>query len=294
MRTASVDPQIVVSADNSPYLAWQTQLFCFSALTRLHKHPLVIVHRGAAPLLPEFEIVKSWGCRVVEAPQFHNHPKQVYLARNEVGSLLVASSLPELRQGHVLFCEADMLFVKRVRYTGQLSAERYTYMDYKAERVAATARKFGLEDRLEEFNRTQAIGVPYLIPGGDLPRIASRWMAVLDAFDTLEWIDIMYAFGLALALENITPNITNHMILNLDHMAPLDKSIIHYGYGDERWSKRSFWDSSPLTCLPEPSTTGLSGTVLGEMLTQIKQARTSSRFPRILSGFWSRVASISG
>src|SRR5437762_2752330 len=35
---------IVVSSENSPYLAWQTKLFYFSCLSRLKLQPLIIVH----------------------------------------------------------------------------------------------------------------------------------------------------------------------------------------------------------------------------------------------------------
>lgn len=212
----SLDFQIAVSAENNPYLAWQTQLFCFSALTRIGKHPTVVVHRSAAPLLPEFEIVRSWGCPVVEAFQFRNHPKGEYPPRNELGSLLTLAHLPQFRQGHVLFCEPDMLFVKRLEYTGELSGEHYAYLDYTRKRVCDVARKFGIEDRAQELNRTSAIGVPYVIPACYIGRIAHRWIEVLDSFDELHWIDIMFAFGLALAFEGLAPTTTRLMVDNYD------------------------------------------------------------------------------
>jgi len=289
-----LDFQIVVSAENSPYIAWQTQLFCFSTLTRLGKHPTVVVHRSAAPLLPEFEIVRSWGCPVVEAPQFRNHPKGEYPPRNELGSLLTIACLPEFKQGHVLFCEPDMLFVKRPKYADELSAEHYAYLDYTQERVYDAARKLGVEDRVQELNETSLIGVPYLIRTCDLPRIACRWIEVLDSFDELQWIDIMYAFGLALAIEGLTARTTHLMAHNCDPLKRLDRSIVHYCYGDWRWDKRAFRDGrSPLISSPIPSRKGLSGTVLGEILNQIQEARAYSRFPGVFSRIWRLAAETS-
>ncbi len=285
------DFKIAVSAENSSYVAWQTQLFCFSAITRLGLYPTVVVHRSAATLLPEFEIVRSWGCPVVEAPQFRNHPRREYAPRNELGSMLTIACLPEFKEGYVLFCEPDMLFVKRPQYSSELSAEHYTYLDYRERRICAAARKFGLEHNVQQLNETSAFGVPYLIPARELPRIAQRWIEVLDSFDELQWIDIMYAFGLALASEGLTARITHFMVQNNDPLRKLDRNIIHYCYGDWRWNKRAFTDGrSPLTSTPTPSRKGLSGTVLGEILNQIQQAKAYNRFPNFSSRFLRVVA----
>lgn len=290
----SLDFKIVVSAENSPYIAWQTQLFCFSSLTRLGKHPTVVVHRSAAPLLRNFDIIKNWGCPLVEAPQFRHHPKGEYPPRNELGTLLTVACLPQFKEGHVLFCEPDMLFVNPPSYTGELCGERYTYLEYTEERVCRTARKLGVGDRIQELNESSRIGVPYLIPACELQRIARRWISVLDLFDELQWIDIMYAFGLALAVEGLRAKMTTVVADNRDPLKKLDRSIIHYCYGDWRWDKRSFRDGrNPLTSAPVPSRKGLSGTVLGEILNQVRQARAYSWFPQAFSRIWRLVAKTS-
>ena len=282
-----IDFKVVVSAENSSYIAWQTQLFCFSALTRLGKRPTVIVHRSAAPLLEEFEIVRAWGCPVVEAPQFRIHPRGEYPPRNEVGSLLTVACLPEFREGFVLFCEPDMLFVKPVTYSGELCGEYYGYIDYKQERIAKVARNFGMEDKLDILNRISRIGVPYLIPASIVSSIARRWLQVLDSIEELGWVDIMYAYGVALALEGQVAQTTYSMTDNKDPLKQLDRFIIHYCYGDWRWNKRTFRDGqSPLREAPMPSAKGLRGTVLGEILLQIRQARAYHRFPRSFKAVW--------
>lgn len=283
-----LDFRIVVSSENVPYLAWQTLLFCFSALTRLGKHPTVVVHRTQGPLRPEFQLVKEWGCRVIEAPPFCAHPKGHYPPRNELGSLLTIAAHPDFHQGYIHFCEPDMIFVRRPQYCGALSGEFYHYLDYGKERIQKVARRFGIAARLPALSTRLMIGVPYLLPGAELSRLANRWIEVLDSFEELEWIDIMYAFGLTLAVENLSIETTHMMDHNLDPLKRLDRSIIHYCYGDQRWDKRIFRDNrSPLDpSEPIPSLRGLSGTVLGEILKQIRQARACILLPRVFSRLW--------
>lgn len=294
--TRGVGFKIVVSSENSSYMAWQTQLFCFSALTRLGKRPTVVVHRTSGPLRPEFEIVRNWGCRVIDAPPYSTHPKGIYPPRNEPGSLLTLAAHPDFQVGHILFCEPDMLFVHRLACSGELSGEYYGYLDYNQPRVQAAARKFGITASAEELNRMSRVGVPYLIPGPLLPRIAQRWIEVLDAFEEPDWIDIMYAFGLALAVENLPIKTTHLMAVNHDPLRKLDRSVLHYCYGDDRWSKRAYLNGgSPLDARdPVPSLRGLSGTILGEILRQIRQARGCALLPPVLHRLWRFAAEISG
>jgi hypothetical protein len=283
----AIDLQIVVSSENSPYIAWQTQLFCFSSLTRMAVYPTVVVHRAAAPLLPEFEIMRSWGCQIVEAPQFRKHPVGDYPPRNEIGTLVTIAGLPQFGHGYILFCEPDMLFVNRPPYIEGLRAEHYSYLNYTEKRISDVAQTLGLADKLHALNQNSGIGVPYLIPAEELRPIANRWIDVLDLFEEIEWIDIMYAFGLALAVEGLSVEATHFMTHNQDPLKKLDSNIIHYCYGDWRWSKRAFTDGrSPLVSAPMPSVKHLSGTILGEILTQVQQARIYSRFPRLFNCAW--------
>ncbi len=294
-KTAATNFRIVVSSENSSYIAWQTQLFCFSALTRLGKRPTVIVHRTSGPLRPEFQIMRSWGCRVIDAPGYAIHPKGPYPPRNELGSLLTIASHPDFKAGHILFCEPDMLFVKRPQYSGELAGEYYAYLDYNQERVRTAAQKFDLGGKLNDLNRTSKIGVPYLIPAAILPRLAQRWMDILDAFEELDWIDIMYAFGIALAYEGLDAQITHMIDHNHDPLKPSAGSMIHYCYENSHWDKHWFQTGqSPLEPLtPMPSRKGLAGTINGEILKQLQEARKFNRLPRLSNQLWHLFGQIS-
>lgn len=169
-----------------------------------------------------------------------------------------------------------------------------TIISITDERIRSVAREFEIAERLEVLNENKRIGVPYLIPTAEVAQIAKRWIEVLDSFKDLEWVDIAYAFGLALAIEHLPIKTTHLMISNYNPLKQLDRSIIHYRYGDWRWNKRTFEDGrSPLNS-PLPSTKGLSGTILGEMLYQIRQAQAYGRFPRTFGALWRLVASVSG
>jgi hypothetical protein len=114
--------------------------------------------------------------------------------------------------------------------------------------------------------------VPYLIPVQYIKRLAARWIEVLDTFEELQWVDIMYAFGMAVVRENLDVNVTHMMCDNYRSTRPL-RSFVHYCHGDAVWSKRTFKHSSPLDLPLEALSLGMPGTVLGEIMTQMRQAK---------------------
>lgn len=255
-------------------MAWQTQLFCFSAIRKLGKHPRIIVHKSKEELRSEFHMLNNEGCAVIEAPSFRFHPKGEFPPRNELGSLLKIAENICSETTHILFCEPDMLFVRGLEYTDAVAGEYYKYLDYKEDRVTRVARKLNIVQLLETLNETAKIGVPYLIPARHIRRIASRWIEVFDSFESLQWYDIMYAFGLALALEGLQTEVTRFMDTNRHCMAPLSGRLIHYCYGDIAWNKRDFFSGKTPFDVPDPElpTCG-PDTILGEMIAQIREAR---------------------
>lgn len=281
-----MEMQIVVSSENTPYLAWQTQLFCASAISRVGQPPLVIVHQASEePLLAEFQMLNQHGCRIIAAPSYRKHPKGNYPPRNEIGSLLTLASL-DVGSSHILFCEADMLFVRPPTCVPGLTGEHYTYLHYKEERIRRVATIFGLGNEIGRLNEAYAIGVPYLLPTSKLYVVARRWLEVLDAFQCLEWIDIMYAFGMTLALENLECEITHMMHTNEYQDDIVTRDIIHYGYGDSTWSKRAYRNVSPLQLPDHGLAHGRTGSILAEIMMQIREARTRFHLNRQRRNRW--------
>jgi hypothetical protein len=265
--------QIFVSTENSRYMAWQTQLFCYSAWTALDQRPVVVLHDSGETIRAEYLDLQKRGFTVIEVPSYATtRARGAYPPRNEVGSLVEIASKPPLGSGPILFCEPDMLFVQPLGYGSGLAAEFYVYLHYEDPHVRNVLRKFGMGHLADEFNKTRRFGVPYLIPQQHLQGLARRWIEVIDQFDQLEWIDIMYAFGIALALEGLDVEITHFMTDNYRPTRPL-RHVIHYCYGDNAWNKRSFRCSSPLELPNESLAFGQPGTVLGEIMRQLRGAK---------------------
>jgi hypothetical protein len=108
---------------------------------------------------------------------------------------------------------------------------------------------------------------------------------VLDVFEELAWIDIMYAFGIAILSLQLPFQISHQMNHNQDHDAICDRSIVHYCYGDSRWGKRLFNDKSPLSGTEHDVAVSDLSTVLGEIQTAIKHARRHMGLKTCLARF---------
>lgn len=268
-----VNYRVVVSAENNDYLTWQTQLFCFSAISRLNQAPIIIVHKSDEPLRREFHQLKRCGCTVIEAPSFRLHRTGLYAPRNELGSLFTLGSVLELDQP-VLFCEPDMLFVSPIHYDECLTGEYYSYMNYSEDRVRAAAQKLGAERLIKDLNNFGKIGVPYLIPGRVVRRLSERWLEALDSFDELRWIDIMYAFGLALAMDGLEAHTSHIMNHNFWPLERLTRRLIHYCYGNALWNKRSFrLGRTPLDPHEAIVADVPANSIIDEIMRQISEAR---------------------
>jgi hypothetical protein len=164
------------------------------------------------------------------------------------------------------------LYERPLDYSDALGAELYTYLHFEETRVAHAARACGIGHLIARLNATRRIGVPYLIPTRLNGRLASRWVEVLDTFEELRWIDIMYAFGIAVEMERLDVEVTHMMTDNYHPMKPV-RRLVHYCFGDPVWDKRQFRHQSPLELPDEALPAGVPGTVLGEILRQIRQAR---------------------
>jgi len=265
---------IVVSTENSQYMAWQTMLFCSSSLTTLGKAPIVVVHSDICQLRSEFDELRLWGCDVVLAPSFRAHPLGDYPARNELGSLSVIEAVLPPSVTHILFCEADMLIIKKPYYPDALCGEYYDYLQYGEKRIIRVANKFGLKDGSEMLDELYSVGVPYYIPKRLIGSLASRWLQVLDSFDEVKWIDIMYAFGIAVADCGLPIFMSSQVDLNKRNEDPCVRSIIHYCYGDDNWGKRLFIDESPIEQFSSTIRDGIQrDSILDVIIHHIEQVR---------------------
>jgi hypothetical protein len=83
----------------------------------------------------------------------------------------------------------------------------------------------------------------------------------------------MYAFGIGLAIEGIQPRVSTVMSDNFNATALAMREGIHYCYGDAVWNKRQFRERSPLSLRREELPDAGPGTVLAEIVRQIRSAQ---------------------
>jgi hypothetical protein len=268
--------QIVLSSENTPYMAWQAKLFFFSCLSQLNHSPIIVVHNSHPNLHADFRDIIASGGNVCCAANYRiNRDQHEYPPRNIPGTLLHAAEM--VRGGDVCFvlCDADMIFVGQPDFPRSLAGNFYGYMNYEDRRIKQITSAYALRDAAFEAQRDKnnlRCGPPYVIPAKVARDLAIAWLAVLDEFAPFEWIDVMYAFGLAIIklkysisepFNIVETDLYNHLSSHI---------VIHYYRGDDFWDKRRFMiDESILELWSEPIGAP-KGTALGEIESQIQAA----------------------
>ena len=266
--------QIVVSAENNPYMGWQCQLFYFSCVTRLNQQPLVIVHDSERNWCPGFyELVKA-GCTVYPAPNYRVYGSgDDYACRNSPGSLIEAAKLLSDQNAFIVLCDPDLIFTRSIEFPEILSGEFSSILNYESDFVSAASRELGIASELVCSQKdTLGCSVPYIVPVDQAHGLGTTWLQAIDAFHPRRWEDVMYAFGLALVKLGLKLNITRLADTNYYQNQEVRAPIIHYAYGDERWDKRDYFTVEQVARVWNPSVETTAGSILDEILRQIRQA----------------------
>jgi hypothetical protein len=267
--------RIVVSAENNPYAGWMVKLFYFSCISRLDHSPIIIVHDSGQEWHSDFLDLVRYGAFVRGAPSYRvTGAGDDYMVRNTAGTLIHSAYLCRPDE-YIVLCDPDMIFVRHPRFPTALSGDYVSYMNYNRERVRNAAQQMNIEFDLINMREQElrCVGVPYVIPVTDAPRLAATWLEALDALAPREWEDMMYAYGLAALKLGIGITQTNFVSFNGNPDALLKGDVIHYCYGDDRWSKRQYVREEQASLVWKPCVEAYPQTVLGEILLQINEAR---------------------
>lgn len=276
--------RIVVSAENNPYMEWQCKLFYFSCVTRLKQQPLIIVHDSGEDWGPGFyELVKA-GCTVYPAPNYRiGAHGDDYSCRNHPGSLIQAAQHLADQDEFIVLCDPDLIFTRALEFPEMLSGEFSSFMDYDSAHVSRALKELDLEKELVDLQKESLrCSVPYVIPITEAQQLGVTWLQAIDAFRPRRWEDAMYAFGLALVSLGLTLNITHLTETNYWPDEKVKAPIIHYAYGDDRWTKRNYYTVEQVAAIWETQPETKAGTILDEILTQIRQAGEFYRDPFVL------------
>jgi len=271
----TVAHQIVVSAENNPYIAWQCKLFYYSCVTRMNHQPVIIVHDTGDDWHRDFYELAKAGCAIYSAPNYRfDRAGNDYACRNHPGSLLRAAELFHDREIFIVLCDPDMIFVRPFEFPKALAGEFSSFMDYDRDFVNEVLPKLGMtREALEQQKDSLCVSVPYVIPSKIARELGEAWMSTIELFSQRRWEDVMYAFGLS-AINTGSPVEVTHLV---DHNywpeEILGAPMIHYAYGDERWNKRDYTADSTSANVWCPPDNYPPETILGELSNQIREAR---------------------
>jgi len=266
--------QIVVSAENNPYMAWQCKLFYFSCVTRMNHQPIVVVHDSGEEWHSDFYELAKAGCAIYSAPNYRYRHGNDYAGRNHPGSLLRAAELFREQDVFVVLCDPDMVFVRRAEFPESLAGEFSSFMDYDRDFVNDVLPKAGITRAvLDEQKDSLCVSVPYIIPCEIARAFGETWMSITELFDPRRWEDVMYAFGLSAVKLGLPVAVTHLVDHNYWPEENVTSAMIHYAYGDERWNKRDYSREGTNRNVWNPPEIYPAETILGELSNQIREAR---------------------
>lgn len=268
--------RVVMSGENSPYMAWQAKVFHYSCVTYLHHTPIVVVHDLDEELHPYFRDIARAGGLICPAPAYRvARHGGIYCARNTPASLLHALDVRLPGDEYFVLCDPDLIFLREPELPAALYGSFYDSLDFRQAWVQDAARAFGVS--VEEMLRREELrcGVPHVVPVRDARRFAETWIDAIDVFQPdVDWSISMFAFGIAAMKLGHEVACSAVMQTNWDQAATPARPVIHYAFGDERWNKRHFMYADQVARVwdawIEPAE---EGTVLGEVLRQIQGAR---------------------
>jgi hypothetical protein len=271
--------RLVVSAENGAFHAWQCKLFYFSCITRLQHQPIFIVHSDGRPWHPDFCDLIRAGAILRTVPSYIS--ENGIPSRNFPGTLIEVA--PLLGSGQIIvLCDPDLVFVGRPELPAELAASHYYFLNYDRPSIHTTARKLGISAKALRHRRHELVcGTPYIIPIEVAEKVGQTWLKAFDAFPDSNrdgdnvWLDLMYAFGLAVLKLDLPIQLLDAVNLDSPSGCMLTRKVIHYGVGDSDWDKRWYRTETAAPAVWDPPFAPCEGTVLAELFAQILSA---SRF----------------
>jgi hypothetical protein len=196
-----------------------------------------------------------------------------YPPRNTPGTLLHALAVCGADDEFIVLCDPDMIFVRAIVFPETLSGDFCSYINYDLDCVEVARRVLDIpREKIEEQKESLRCGVPYVIPRSCARALAEGWLEAIDAFPARKWEDVMYAFGLAAVKLDLKVGLTRLAESNYWPDAIQKADVVHYCYGDERWSKRHYFRAERARDVWRAVADSRQGTVLGEILSQIREA----------------------
>jgi len=280
---------LVVSAENSDYMAWQCMVLHHSSLAHLGHAPIFVVHGDEAELVDGFGRIAAAGGRIQRAPNFRHGGEIMYAPRNQMKTVeLVATDKPWL-----VLCDADMIFLDRVDFGALIHGvdeetivlDRIPFLVVHDENRKIIEEVCGEAAISVERVEDQPISgaTPYLVATSARGRLCEAWEPLMEAYlrtsylhyggyEPGVWISSMWGLVLAMHSLGLEAKLVDLCVHTEDDpiVDPALTPILHYSYPNEAFNKRRYNASDRFGELWEVR--GVAGHTSGAVCDAIRQA----------------------
>jgi len=252
---SSDDIEIVISAENNTYCAWQCLLAHYSCQKNLNITPIMVVHgEPHIPLHRHFLTLIENGGRLQRVLNYRGVGTSDYMPRNTAATLLnVKTSAP-----YIMLCDSDFIFLNPIPRDALPSTDNEITFDYISfMRVSDENRDYLLEPaRKAGVNLDTLVGsasggaVPHIVPTALARPLAVDWLKCIEFFatskDPIFWIASMWALVFSVQRLELKTSITKLAITDAGHTKMVDvdaanaPQILHYSYGNKHFDKRDY------------------------------------------------------
>lgn len=257
--------EIVVSTENTHYLAWQAMLFHYSCVKHLGRPPIIVVHKDDEPLLSGFERIRAAGGRIQTAPNYRVENGDLYPPRNTAGTLRHVETDAE----YLVLCDCDMIFLQPLPFEDLMLTSRQVSFDFVGYLVPDAPQYQPFLDNVcrtvgvapENLRRVEINGgVPHVIPAQWQRPLSDEWFELMALFPNEErddqcppqkvWLAATWAIVIAmhrLGLEPVSTRLCTSNGHEADPLPPLNATgpkMLHYCYGGPGFHKREYFSQA--------------------------------------------------
>jgi hypothetical protein len=250
---------LVVSAENNDYMAWQCMVFHHSCLAHLDCAPIFVVHGEEEELVDGFSRIEAVGGRVQRAPNFRHGAAIMYAPRNQMKTVeLVSTDKP-----WIVLCDADMVFLDRVDFGAIIG--RLDETTIALDRIPFLIVHDGNREILHQVCDEVAVPIervegrpingatPHLIANSVRSRLCETWEPMMErylqasfahhgGYDPGVWISSMWGLVLAMHALGLDATLIDLCVHTEDDplVDPAARPILHYSYPSDGFDKRRF------------------------------------------------------
>lgn len=278
---------IVVSAENNHYHAWQCMLFHYSCLTVLDRTPIIVVHSDPGPLVTGFELIATRGGVVQRRKNFRHAGEIMYAPRNQMRTANLVATDAE----HIVLCDPDMIFLEPIDFAAiidglprdAITMDRISFLkvnDRNRPFIGEVCAESGISlARVESKPMNGA--PPHVIPKRLRLRLCQQWHVQLERYLAAShahhggshsdvWISSMWGLVLAmhaLGIEAVLTDLSMHTHGDPPVASVPPRPLLHYSYDTPAFNKRDYvTDNEWMNVWRAEGSAGRASGIIGDQL----------------------------